>query len=261
MDPLTSRQHSILNRVVDSHIDTAEPVGSKLVTDAYRERYLATFSPATVRYEMGVLEDKGYLTHPHTSAGRIPTDLGYRYYLNHCVSEETLPRSFVSDLEDSAANGFERLDSLLEKTVRILSGLADEYSLILVAETGERAGAGRTAPRLYSQGTSRLLNKPEFQDVRKVRELFELLENKEEIIQFLTAQASSDKVTVTLGMENPADAFHDCAVVSTACFRRGERTGVIALLGPKRMRYARALPLVCRMGKILGRILEDRSGD
>ena len=79
MNLLTERQRKVLRFVVDTHVDTAQPVGSRQL----KERYAMNASAATLRHEMGALSDSGYLTQPHTSSGRVPTDGGYRYYVDN----------------------------------------------------------------------------------------------------------------------------------------------------------------------------------
>jgi len=87
MEPIEGRRREILRIVIDDYIATAEPIGS----EAVRERHGLNVSSATVRNEMAALEDMGYLNQPHTSAGRVPTDRGYRVYVDSLVTEEALP--------------------------------------------------------------------------------------------------------------------------------------------------------------------------
>jgi heat-inducible transcriptional repressor len=84
---LTPRQQTILALVVREHVETAKPVGSKALV----EKYSLDYSPATIRNELSALEEAGYLTHPHTSAGRMPTDVGYRYFVQRLMGEVELP--------------------------------------------------------------------------------------------------------------------------------------------------------------------------
>src|SRR5436190_21821823 len=80
--PLTERERAVLEAVIETYVQTAEPAGSRTVA----KRYQLGLSPATIRNTMSDLEDKGYLYHPHTSAGRIPTDLAYRVYVDYPMS-------------------------------------------------------------------------------------------------------------------------------------------------------------------------------
>jgi len=106
METLSERQAIILQRLVDAHIQYAQPVGSRLLT----ERFDMGYSPATVRHEMGYLEEMGYLTHPHTSSGRVPTDLGFRYYVDHSLFEEAVSldqcRQWENEAMETVKSGF-----------------------------------------------------------------------------------------------------------------------------------------------------------
>jgi heat-inducible transcriptional repressor len=87
MQDLTLRQQTILVFVIREYVESAKPVGSKVLA----EKYGLDYSPATIRSELARLEDLGYLTHPHTSAGRVPTDTGYRYFVQRLMGEVELP--------------------------------------------------------------------------------------------------------------------------------------------------------------------------
>jgi len=89
MELLTDRRQQLLQLIVDEYVTTAQPVGSSAIVDKYR----LPFSPATVRNEMARLEEEGYISQPHTSAGRVPTDRGYRYYVETLMREEALPEA------------------------------------------------------------------------------------------------------------------------------------------------------------------------
>src|SRR5206468_9721515 len=98
-DPtLTPRQEEILVRVVEEYVATGEPVGSKTLV----ERAAMDVSSSTVRYELAVLEEQGLLSHPHTSAGRVPTDLGYRFFVDRVIERlEPRPSELALDLDFS----------------------------------------------------------------------------------------------------------------------------------------------------------------
>lgn len=87
MTEMTSRRQAVLGLVVRSYVERGQPVGSK----AFVKGYALEISPATIRNEMAALEELGYLTHPHTSAGRVPTEHGYRYFVQHLLGETELP--------------------------------------------------------------------------------------------------------------------------------------------------------------------------
>ena len=120
---LTARQEEIFARVVDEHIATGAPVGSKTLV----ERGGLAVSPSTVRNELAVLEELGLLTHPHTSAGRIPTDLGYRLYVDR-ILESLRPRPTELDLDLTAAAS--QVDSALRATTEALAHLTHLLALV-----------------------------------------------------------------------------------------------------------------------------------
>jgi heat-inducible transcriptional repressor len=121
-----SRRNKILEIVVDSYVSTAMPVGSLAVSKKFRER----LSPATIRNIMAELEEAGYITHPHTSAGRMPTDKGYRYYVDSIME----PRQLTSDekefVEGILREEADELGDLIKRAAKIISQLTGQTSLV-----------------------------------------------------------------------------------------------------------------------------------
>ena len=120
---LSGRQQEVLARVVEEYVATGSPVGSKTLV----ERAGLDVSSSTVRYELAVLEEQGLLTHPHTSAGRIPTDLGYRFYVDR-VLEQLDPRPAEFDLDLSGAEN--EVDAALRATTEALAQLTHLLALV-----------------------------------------------------------------------------------------------------------------------------------
>ena len=251
MQTLSPRQQSILNRIIDTHIETAQPVGSRSITDLYREIFSDSYSPATVRNEMGLLEEMGYLTHPHTSAGRVPTDLGYRYYVDHGLQQESFSGDFLHRLANDLKNASREIEFLAEKASSLLSSLAEEASLVLMPEN-KRA-------KLFLQGASRLLEKPEFQDLAKMKLLLKALEEKVELMNWLGNRVATAAVSITIGHENEREAFYDCTVISAVYSTHGRMTGALAVIGPRRMKYSRTIPLVRQMAAMIETILDQEN--
>lgn len=244
MKALSLRQQSILNRIVETHIETAQPVGSRFITALYTGLYQGSYSPATVRAEMGVLESLGYLTHPHTSAGRVPTDLGYRYYVDHSLQEEKPAAldSIQRELQEA-----EEEDALAEKISHVLSSFSDEASLVVLSNP-----SNKKRYRLFVEGSSRMLDKPEFKDIDKARPVFKALEEKNRLSQWLLERSANERqVTVTIGRENNSEAFQHCAIISTFCRVNPGSSAAVAVIGPRRMHYSKAVPLVSYMGRLI----------
>ena len=248
MEKLSPRQESILNRVVETHIQTAQPVGSQFITELYQGLYRNSYSPATVRHEMGCLEEIGYLTHPHPSAGRIPTDRGYRYYVDHSLQEEALEENHLRRLEADLAKFAGEAHDFAEQVSQTLSDLTGEVSVFVQTEK---------SVRVCVQGSSRILEKPEFQNVEKVHVFFKALEEKESLARWVADSTIESGVSVKIGRENKPEAFRSCAIVSARYSCPGGFTGTVAVFGPQRMKYARAVPIVFQISRIIARILDS----
>ena len=122
---LEDRRLAVLRAIVEDFVETREPVGSKALV----ERHNLGVSPATIRNDMAALEEDGYITHPHTSAGRVPTDHGYRLFVDRLAdlkpmsgAERTAIERFLGDAVD--------LDDVMSRTVRLLAQLTQQVALV-----------------------------------------------------------------------------------------------------------------------------------
>ncbi len=253
MKTLSPRQNNILRGVIETHIETTQPVGSRSIA----EKYAISFSPATIRNEMGTLEEMGYLSHPHTSSGRLPTDHGYRYYLDHTSFEDSSEDS-LDRLNDGLvpAPGPQMLEEFLEHVSVLLASLSQEVGLTLMPGREARTSSGSGRTRLSLQGLPYILEKPEFQDVRKVRNLLGAFEEKVTLTQWVLTHVDPEHVSVSVGHEHSHEALEDCSIVAARYGAGESRGGVIAVLGPKRMAYRQIIPLVSRMAALVGQTLE-----
>ena len=156
---LDVRKTAILTAVVQEYITTAQPVGSGHVAS---EPTIGV-SPATVRAEMAVLEQEGFLIQPHTSAGRIPTDKGYRYFVDHLASPGTLDQATIRQVGDffSAAHG--RIEEMMHQTSNLLAALTNNAAVVVAARTEGSAvrnvqivslpGGAATVVAVFANGT------------------------------------------------------------------------------------------------------------
>ena len=124
---LDDRKKRILQAIVDEYVDTAEPVSSGAIS----QKYGIDFSSATIRNEMAELEKEGYLTHPHTSAGRIPTDEGYKAYVNSLVELQRLAVEEEERIKKEYEKKTKEIDTLLSQTSKILSGLSNYTGFVM----------------------------------------------------------------------------------------------------------------------------------
>jgi len=252
---LTERQQTILNRAVDAHIESAQPIGSQLLM----ENYGLGYSSATIRHEMGELEHLGYLEQPHISAGRVPTDAGYRFYVDYGLERKAgVPEVTGRILERySGLSEQSEADQLAESAASFIASFLRETGVIVLVEHDPVSGAPRRR-RLFIQGTSHILEKPEFQDFAKIRPLFKTLEEKNSLMDTLTARPEGGGAQVRIGHENPMEPLYGCSVVRSAYTTGAAYSGTIAVIGPRRMRYARILQLVEDMTQVLSQALCEK---
>ena len=123
---LDDRKALILRAIVSHYVSTGEPVGSKTLVDRYRLRV----SPATVRNDMGALEDRGYIYQPHTSAGRIPTDTGYRFFVDSSPSDARLPAEQTQQIRRFFGQPRFEFEESLRQTAALLSQLTDHAAVV-----------------------------------------------------------------------------------------------------------------------------------
>lgn len=124
---LNDRQREVLKAIIQDYVSTAEPVGSRAIS----RRYISSLSPATIRNTMTDLKEMGFLFQPHTSAGRVPTDKGYRVYVDSLMEKRSLTRTEVSKIHELMRLSWE-IDKLMRETSRILSNLS-RYTAIVFA--------------------------------------------------------------------------------------------------------------------------------
>ncbi len=229
---LEPRQEAILKCVVDEYIRTASPVGSKVVS----ERYGLSVSPATIRNDMAVLEEEGFVAQPHTSAGRVPTEKAYVYYLQHFVEgrhadakPDRKVREAVRDVDDDE-NGVRDL-------ARTLVDLSGEMALVAVD------------PRQsYYAGVANLFDKPDFGDLSVVRELSRFLDRFDDVMGEVFDRVANEP-QVLIGSDNPFGK--DMSAVMVKCRLPNGQIGILGLIGPMRMDYERNIGLMGDIRDIL----------
>ncbi|MEE8638633.1 MAG: hypothetical protein V3T21_06320 [Candidatus Margulisiibacteriota bacterium] len=239
---LNERKQKILNAIVRDFQYTAEPVGSRTISRSY----LHELSPATIRNEMADLEEEGFIVQPHTSAGRIPTDRGYRFYVDRLMKvihpshrEEEMVKT---TLHIKSVN----LDEILHQTAKLLSHALD-YSAIVV-----NLGSHR---RIFSAGTANLLHQPEFRNLEQMQKILELFEEEELLAEIVEGYSALDEVTVHIGSENKIKEVRACSIVVSSFEIDHEVAGGIGLIGPTRMYYNKATSLVDYVAKELSKVL------
>lgn len=245
---LTERQREILFAIIEQYAEVATPVGSVTLAKLF------DVSSATIRAEMSKLESFGLIAQPHTSAGRIPTDAGYRYYVNSLV-EEAESAEYGQELP---VNSFPRLEApknsrsahVLE--VRVSSQATAEATIksavdSLVELTGN-LGLGTIGNQLYLSGISRLLTQPEFVDLNRVQAVAKLLDNLE---PWLREAAPGEPLNIFIGKENPIGKSSGVSLIISKFRSPFSDNSYIGVLGPTRQNYQKVMSLVRSAGEML----------
>jgi transcriptional regulator of heat shock response len=209
------RKENILKLVVESYIDTAEPVGSKFLV----EQSELEVSGATVRNEMRELEEEGYLTHPHTSAGRIPTEAGYQYYVDRIMKQDDLKKKMQEEIESllqEASDDHTKLKTIGKRIADI---------------TRNAVIIGLNRDSVYYTGLSHLFSQPEFQDMSYTLNVSTMFDQCEERLDSVFESMDVVKPRIFIGKQNPFGAM--TSVVGGLLGKES----LFAILGPLRMDY------------------------
>ncbi|MDD4476960.1 MAG: hypothetical protein PHY40_02265 [Patescibacteria group bacterium] len=220
---MNKRQEEILKFAIEKYIESGEPIGSRFLVSKTGLKW----SEATVRNELRVLEKSGYLGHPHTSAGRVPTEKGYRYYVERILKpieikkkiRETLFEIIKADLE---------ISKKIKTLGQYVSNITGAASIVSLGDND-----------IYFTGISKLFSQPEFRDLEKIADVSDVFDHCEEYIQDMhDLIGDMNKTHVLIGKNNPLDEM--CSVVASGF----ENNGLFILVGPTRMNYRDNISLI-----------------
>lgn len=342
-DDLDSRAREVLREIIIQHIASGEPISSRSLARCGRFH----LSPASLRNVMADLEDLGYLQQPHTSAGRVPTDRGYRFFIDYLMKSRTLSSAERNTIDDRVGHASE-VEQVLQAASSLLSKMSDQVGVvfmptllqfairsmdfILVAESRimcvivgangmvvnklietrltfsrdeldkigryistefsgltldairrrlirlteeERAlhdqmlqktislgieAVNDVAPiehELYVEGATSILTKPEFADARSMRKIFLALQEKEKLVHILESFLDEDGLQILVGSESDFTQVHNFSIVARRYGTNASPVGMVGIIGPMRMEYARMAPLVDYLGRALSRKIEE----
>lgn len=261
------RLEGVFKCIVEAYIQTAEPVGSRTVSRMYPE----SLSPASIRNVMADLEEMGYIQQPHTSAGRIPTALGYRYYVDRMLprqgrqpveirdAHEALARA--RDIEDVAETASQLLAELTQNAglafVRNLSRLAYIQGAEESDSPQQRGGRMGDYHRLYVDGARHVFGQPEFSDIQRAQALLRALEIKRALVDFLEKGINDDATHVYIGEEVSCEGLREVSMIVKRYTFRGRPVGCLAVMGPIRMRYEHTAGVVSRLADEVSDVLNE----
>ncbi len=236
-----SRRRAVLASTINRFIQKAAPVASE---DISREFAL---SPATIRNIFMELEEAGYLTHPYTSGGRIPTSKGYRYYVDFLISQMEVLEDEKERIIGEYRNEIKRLDEVLERTSEIISTVTHYAGLVSFLEWQSK---------FFYRGISSILDQPEFQNLESTRSLIKMIEDKQKILDVINRDFPGN-IRVYIGEELGYPGMDDCSLVVSTYRLKNKPSGRLAVLGPKRMEYRHAIPALEYITGVLTDLLEE----
>lgn len=339
MSELTERQKTLLLLIIRDYIETAQPVGSKRLVEHYHLRS----SPATIRNEMGALTEMGYLRQPHTSAGRVPTEEGYRYFVSQMMNQAELSPSIQATISHQfyqARPGMDQWMTLAAsvlahqtqsvsvvtaphaekakyKHVELISTQGRQVLMVLVMAGGEvsqqiltlaepvaqerlsqtaarlnglllglavdaiaalpmrpdaldqdilslivqemRRTSQNVAGEIFTDGLTNVLSEPEFaeEDARRALKLFEERSTLQDLLARTTINSNVGTLQVLIGGEGEWEELRQCSIVLARYGVPGMATGMLGVLGPMRMSYARTIPTVRYVAGLLSDLVND----
>ena len=228
----------ILAAIIEQYAEVASPVGSVTLAKLFG------VSSATIRSEMVRLEEMGLITQPHTSAGRIPTDQGYRFYVNqlneaHADEPPRLDRS-ARAIEARVSGAGDRADRAIRSAVDSLVDLTQNLGLATIGD------------ELYMNGIGNLFSQPEFLGGNHVQAVARLLDNLE---PWLREAAPNEPLNVYIGSENPIGKSSGVTLIVSRFRSPYSDRSYIGVLGPTRQSYGRVMRLVRHAGKMFEEVL------
>lgn len=234
---MNDRQKQLLSAIVELYTKTAIPVGSQ----ALLEHYDFGVSSATLRNDMAELEAAGYLYQPHVSAGRIPTDQGYRIYVEEMMGDQDLSREDQRRLQKELLTLKAKHMRLGRSTAKLLSSLSGNLAVSGIVDKDE----------YYDFGIRELIDNPEFQEMDELCQLVETLDSLDEKVDGIMLKLKDGETRIFIGSENPISGINNCSMI-VAPYQTDEGRGMLAIIGPKRMDYAKNKSLIEYMRKMLG---------
>lgn len=240
MIDLTARQIQILRAVIQDFIETAEPVGS----DTIDRKYSIGVSPATIRNEMVQLTKQGYLKKGHSSAGRIPTPVALKLYVNELMREKELTVADEVAAKEKVWGSRKKIDEVFTQITRVLADKSHALGLAMLDKE-----------RLYHSGYANLLQMPEFYDIKVMRTVLQLIEEVSLLNEIFSTNTSDNIIQVVYGPELGNRHLASLGVIHTS-FLVGEVQCELAVIGSSRFDYPYMIPMMKYMRSLIQDIVE-----
>ena len=236
MVELTTRQKELLRAITEEYIESAEPIGSDLIV----KKYSLGVSPATIRNEMVQLTETGFLKQPHTSAGRVPTSLGLKFYINELMREADIPVKDEVSVKEALWDQRFHIHRLLKEAAKELATRTKSLA-VTASEEGD----------VYYAGAHNILDMPEFYDIDLTKAILMMLDRTEMLDELFSKAVGDEPIHILIGDELGADYLEYCGLVYSPFGAGKKNAGVVGIIGPSRMPYDRVIPTVKYFGSLL----------
>lgn len=235
---MTERQIAILATIIEQYAEIAAPVGSVTLAKLFG------VSSATIRSEMARLEEMGLIMQPHTSSGRVPTDQGYRFYVNTLTEAQN---NEIPKLDRSARAIDARVSTHGDRADRAIRSAVDS-----LVDLTQNLGLATIGDELYMSGIGNLFSQPEFMSGTHTQAVARLLDNLE---PWLREAAPNEPLNVYIGAENPVGKASGASLIISRFRSPYSDRSYIGVLGPTRQSYGRVMRLVRHAGAMLEEVL------
>lgn len=231
---LSERQEQIIKSLVREYIKTAEPISSKFLAETHD----FGLCPSAIRIELQALIKEGFLEQPHTSAGRIPTDKAYRFFVD--TLKEKREEKIEEELED-IIRGVEDKFRMASEIAKFIADNSSSFVNLYFAKEGLN----------LKEGLDEIFKEPESRDERFVNSFVNFLTNFEKNVDKLQANS---KTQIFIGKENPIVKSKDMTMICSECNLPSQKV-IITIMGPKRMDYEKNIKLINSLNKVLEELI------
>jgi len=232
---LTQRQNEILKVLIGEYIKTAEPISS----DFLAKKYDFGLCSSAIRIEMQNLIKAGFLEQPHTSAGRIPTDQAYRFFVDSIIRsyEAGRKKKIENELEDLLSQKSKNQFELASHLAKFLADTSNNLTVVHFIDDNIS----------WKEGWDEISKEPEFSDQGFIFDFFNFLNDFEQKIKKLEIQ----EINIYIGHEIPISRAENLSLICSACPISKNQTAFISIIGPRRMDYDKNINLLYSLNKAL----------
>lgn len=235
---LSPRQKEILALIIKEYTENALPLSSAYLAGKIKGK----ISSATIRNEMLFLEEQGFLIKPHVSSGRIPSDKGYRYFIDNLMERKEISRVYQKKLELELLKTKAQNAHLERTTAKLLSSMSQCLVISGLVDKKE----------YFDFGMNNLIKNSDFVRLDEFSRLALALDLIDENVDKILKKIKGNETEIFVGEENPLKEIRNCSMVVSPYFLESGEKGLVAIIGPKRMNYEKNKGLVEFIKKFLG---------